>query len=176
MITITLNQIKACSPPEGLLENLVKDGTDFDKPFPVSPILESNGLDDTLWVLRCLPEHNNLWCKFACWCALQNIELIKPYCSESDYDLIVNYLKTQDEELRIKAVCVMTDLISHKEITLWSVQAAVNSAYGATCMTDLAGCALWVTTFASYGSGSIDDRKEVQSGKLKQILDAGEWV
>ena len=75
-ITVTLAQIKEYSPlrprfgrefskrTEGI-------GADLNKPFPVSSILDSNGLDDTLWVLGCLPEYKVLWRKFAWWCAEQ---------------------------------------------------------------------------------------------------------
>ena len=75
MITITLNQIKAHHPcADGWRKVLVANGgtnADRDKPFAVASILESNDLDDTIWALRCLPEHANLWRKYAVWCARQ---------------------------------------------------------------------------------------------------------
>jgi hypothetical protein len=73
MIKITLNQIRARDPgPAGWAKVLKAQGgknADFDKPFPLSSILDSNGLDDTLWVLRCLPEHDSLWRLYEVWCA-----------------------------------------------------------------------------------------------------------
>ncbi|QZI93141.1 hypothetical protein SIPHO049v1_p0016 [Vibrio phage PS14A.1] len=104
MITITLNQIKSENHLiEGWKKVLKANGgasADIDKPFPMSSILDSNGLDDTIWCMRCLPEHAELWIEFACWCALQNIGLIKPYCSDDSYEMIVKYLTTRDESLR----------------------------------------------------------------------------
>lgn len=75
MITITLQQIRDKSPcHDGWQKVLKANGgskADFSKPFPLSSILESNDLDDTLWTLQCLPEYHWLWRKFAVWCARQ---------------------------------------------------------------------------------------------------------
>lgn len=73
MVTITLNQIRAKNPCtsgwETLLKHLGKTQAD-DVAFPLAVVLESNGLDDTLWCLRCIPEAP--WIrKYAVWCARQ---------------------------------------------------------------------------------------------------------
>ena len=51
----TLNKIRACSPCASgwtkLLKNLGKKHAD-DEPLAITTILDSNGLDDTLWCLR----------------------------------------------------------------------------------------------------------------------------
>ena len=47
------------------------------EPFPLADILDTNDLDDTLWCLRCLPEHDSLWRKYAVWCAYQVEHLMK---------------------------------------------------------------------------------------------------
>ena len=64
MITITLNKIKEHGPCEDgwkkLLKSQGKTKAD-DVEFPLTDVLESNGLDDALWCLRCLPEHNATW-------------------------------------------------------------------------------------------------------------------
>ena len=73
MITITLNKIRAHSPCESGWKTLLKAkaGVGMDAEFPLSDVLDINGLDDTLWCLRCLPKHNNLWRLYAVWCARQ---------------------------------------------------------------------------------------------------------
>jgi hypothetical protein len=77
-ITITLAQIKEHSLcTYGWSKVLKSNGgakADFNKSFPVSSILDSNDLDDTLWVLRCLPEYDSLWRKFAWWSATQVVD------------------------------------------------------------------------------------------------------
>ena len=74
MILITLNKIREKSPcAEGwqkLLASKGKTSAD-DVEFPLTDVLDSNGLNDTFWCLRCMPEHDNLWRLFAVWCAEQ---------------------------------------------------------------------------------------------------------
>lgn len=74
MYCTTLNRIRACSPCEQgwkkLLNNLGKTQAD-DELLPMATILDSNGLDDTLWCLRSCPEFDRLHRHFAVWCARQ---------------------------------------------------------------------------------------------------------
>ena len=58
-ITITLAQIKKYESPcvpgwSKVFKAIGGDDADLNKRFPVSSILDSNGLEDTLWVLRLL--------------------------------------------------------------------------------------------------------------------------
>ena len=72
MIYTTLKKIKAHSPCtdgwQKLLKYLGKSQAD-DEPLALLTILESNGLDDTLWCLRTVPEHDKEWRLYAVWCA-----------------------------------------------------------------------------------------------------------
>ncbi len=74
MIKTTLNRVRAHNPCKSgwktLLKNKGKAQAD-DEDFPLSDIVESNGLTDALWCLRCHPEHDNLWRLYAVWCAEQ---------------------------------------------------------------------------------------------------------
>ena len=74
MSTTTLNAIRAHGPcADGwkkLLNHLGKTGAD-DEPLSLLTILDSNGLDDALWCLRAMPEHNKHWRLYAVWCARQ---------------------------------------------------------------------------------------------------------
>jgi hypothetical protein len=75
MITITLNEIRMHKPcPDGwvkLLKHLGKTQAD-DKRFPYEVVIDSNGLNDALWGLRCLPAEHHGWVrKYAVWCARQ---------------------------------------------------------------------------------------------------------
>lgn len=130
MITITLQQIKSEHPCEDGWKKVLKanGGTkaDFDKPFPLSSILESNDLDDTLWALLCLPEYHWLWRKFAVWCARQVQHLMKDQRSIDALDVALRHADGQatDDEL----------------------------------------AAAWVAAW------------DAQAKKLKQVIDAGEWI
>jgi hypothetical protein len=72
MICTTLNKIREHGPCEDgwhkLLKHLGKTEAD-DKPLPLLTVLDSNGLDDCLWCLRSVPEHDREWRLFAVWCA-----------------------------------------------------------------------------------------------------------
>ena len=110
MINITLQQIKDAHPCEDGWKKVLKANgglnADLNKPFQLSSILDSNNLDDTLWVISNVSElskYDHLWRKFAKWCALQNITKIIPYCSDENYKLIVEYLESEKEELRESA-------------------------------------------------------------------------
>ena len=79
-MTTTLNAIRAASPcHEGwtkLLKHLGKTSAD-DEPLPLLTVLDSNGLDDALWVLdntKCDPR---LARHFGAWCAEQVLPLFE---------------------------------------------------------------------------------------------------
>ena len=72
--TTTLNAIRAHGPcAQGwtkLLAHLGKTKAD-DEPLPLLTVLDSNGLDDALWCMRAMPEHDRHWRLYAVWCARQ---------------------------------------------------------------------------------------------------------
>ena len=74
MLTTTLNAIRAHDPcVKGwgkLLAHLGKTGPDGE-PVTLATILDSNGLDDALWALRCVTGHNREIRHYAVWCARQ---------------------------------------------------------------------------------------------------------
>jgi len=64
--TTTLAKIRAHSPCDGGYKKLCKSLGGIRKygantPITVRQIVGSNGLDDALWTLRTMPEHNNRW-------------------------------------------------------------------------------------------------------------------
>jgi len=72
MIYTTLNKIiehKPCKTGwDTLLKSLGKAKAD-DAPLSLLAILDSNGLDDTLWCLIAVPEYDKEWRLFAVFCA-----------------------------------------------------------------------------------------------------------
>lgn len=80
MTIITLKAIRAASPCRGgwtkLLKHLGKTFAD-DEPLPLLTVLDSNGLDDALWVLdntKCDPR---LVRHFGAWCAEQVLPIFE---------------------------------------------------------------------------------------------------
>lgn len=86
----TLNKIRAKSPCISgwtkLLKNLGKTHAD-DEPLAITTILESNGLDDTLWCLRAVDGHQREMRLFAVECARSVQHLTPDPCSVAAVDV-----------------------------------------------------------------------------------------
>lgn len=78
--TTTLNAIRAASPCHDgwtkLLRHLGKTSAD-DEPLPLLTVLDSNGLDDALWVLDNTECDLRLSRHFGAWCAEQILPLFE---------------------------------------------------------------------------------------------------
>jgi hypothetical protein len=78
--TTTLAAIRAQSPCEDgwrtLLAHFGKTAAD-DEPLPLLTVLNSNGLDDALWVLSCAMPDDRLARHFQAWCAEQVLHLFE---------------------------------------------------------------------------------------------------
>ena len=87
----TLNVIREHNPcPDGwkkLLAHMNKTSAD-DAPLSLLTILDSNGLDDALWCLRAMPEHNKCWRLYAVWCARQVQHLMHDARSFTALDIV----------------------------------------------------------------------------------------
>lgn len=70
MITITLQKIRDASPCAGGWAAVLgaHKHLGMDTEFPLASVIASNDLYDALWCLRCLPEYDSLWRKYAVWC------------------------------------------------------------------------------------------------------------
>lgn len=154
MITISLQQIRDASPCTSGWEKVLKSkgGTaaDMTAQFPLSDVLDSNDLDDTLWCLRCLPEHDNLWRKYAVWCARQVQHLMT---DQRCFDALDVAWRHSDG--------LATDA---------ELDAARNAAWNAAW--DAARSAAW----DAARNAACDAARDEQKAKLLQILAAEEWV
>ena len=154
MITITLQKIKTNSPCKDGWKAVKKSRggklADRDAEFPLADVLDSNGLADTLWCLRCLPEHDNLWRKYAVWCARQVEHLMADERSKAALDVAWRHSEglATDEELA----------------------AARDAAWNA------ARAAAWNAARAAAWDATWDAACSKQEAKLRQILTAGAWV
>lgn len=73
MLMISFNMIKDRDPCLGGWRKLIKSkggakGLDRDKLFPLVDILDSNGLLDAAWCLRCIPGEDQRWDEYKDWC------------------------------------------------------------------------------------------------------------
>lgn len=103
MITASLNEIRDHSPCKSGWETLLKSKKDthWNEQFPLSDIIDSNGLEDALWCLRARPEHSRLWRKYTVWCARQIEHLMTYKRSKAALDVAWRHSEGQatDEEL-----------------------------------------------------------------------------
>ncbi len=62
------------------------------------------------------------------------IKKIKPYCSDKDYQLITDWLKTGDETLRDAAYSAVYFAACSADVALHSVHSANQAAYSDACL------------------------------------------
>ena len=152
-ILISLQQIKDKNPcTDGwktLLKSKNKTKSDNEL-FPLSDVLESNGLEDTLWCLQCVPEYDNLWRKFAWCCAKQVLHNTNDKRVSDCLDVVWEFTEGNAtiEELR-------------------SAESAARSA---------ARLAARSAAYSAAESAAWSAAESAQKEKLKQILNSGEWI
>ena len=154
MITITLNKIRACSPCENGWKILLTSkgvSADYDAEFPLTDVIESNGFDDALWCLRCLPEYNRLWRKYAVWCARQVEHLMVDQRSKDALDVADQHADGMATDAELAAA---SDAAS---AAAWAAASAAASA-AARAASDAASAAA----------------SDTQKKKLIEIL-TGDW-
>jgi hypothetical protein len=196
MITITLNKIRAHSPCESGWKTLLKSkgGTtaDYSVEFPLTDVLDISGLHDTLWCLRCLPEHDNLWRLYAVWCARQVQHLMKDQRSIDALDVA---------ERHARGLATDAELAAAWEDAEAAARDAARDAWAAVCMADAAWAAeaaraaAWVAAetaaaargawAAAWGAAEAAEAawaaawaaaRAAQEQKLREILNKGEWL
>jgi hypothetical protein len=193
-IMITLQQIKDQRPcTDGWATVLKSKGgtkADFSAEFPLTDVLESNGLDDTLWCLHCLPEHSRIWRKYAVWCARQVEHLMTDQRSRNALkvaDLHADGLAT-DVDLAAASEAARAALAAASEAAraalaaaseaAWAAEAAAWAAARAAALAaaGAAGAARAALAAAGAAVAASGSPEPAQTDKLREILTVGEWV
>lgn len=162
MITITLNKIKAHASCQDrwqkLLNHLGKTEAD-DEEFSLADVLDSNGLDDALWCLRCLPEHDKKWRLLAVKFARQVQHLMEDKRSFEALDVAEKYAKSEatDKELRDAWTAARGAAWSGAGAAFWAARAAAWSA---------AGYAAWYAVF--WAALAVRDARNSRNAREKQ--------
>jgi hypothetical protein len=180
MITITLNKIRACDPCEYGWKTLLKSkgvSADYDAEFPLTDVIESNGLDDALWCVRCLPDYNRLWRKYAVWCARQVEHLMVDQRSQYALDVADRHADgmATDAELaaaRDAARAARDAASAAASAAAWYAGRAASAAVSAAAWDSASAArAAWD---ASAASAAGDAARDTQKKKLIEIL-TGDW-
>lgn len=183
MITITLNKIRAHSPCESGWKKLLKAkaGVGMDAEFPLSDVLDSNGLDDTLWCMRCLPEHESLWRLYAVWCARQVQHLMKDKRSIDALDVAERYARGLATDAEIDAACnaaraALDAAAWAARAAAWAAAEAARAASGAAAEAARAAARDAARdAWAASGTASGAAARAAQEQKLREILTRGKW-
>ena len=170
-ITISLAEIRAKSPcTDGWRKVLAAKGPDMEARFPLTDIIETNNFDDALWAMRCLPEHNNLWRKYAVWCARQFEHLMTDDRSVAALGVAWRHSDglATDEEL---AATWYTASDAARDAARAAARAAARDA-----ASDAASAVAWDAARDAASDAAWDAARAAQKQKLIEILNAGEWV
>lgn len=102
-VTTTLNEIRSFEPCIDGWKMVLKahEHLGLDTEFPVSSILDSNNINDVLWVLNKIPETKNLLLTFNLWCVRQVEHLMEDQRSKDTLVVLEKYIngEASDEEL-----------------------------------------------------------------------------
>ena len=146
-VMITLQKIRdkaPCSSGWGKLLK-AKAGVGMDAEFPLSDVLDSNGLEDTLWCLHCLPEHDNLWRLYAVWCARQVKHLMKDQRSIDALDVAERYARGLATDAELSAALAAAE--AAWDAAAWAARAAAWAA--AEAARAASGAAAWAARAAA---------------------------
>jgi len=139
--TTTLKRIRAASPCEDgwsiLLKHLGKTKAD-DDPLSLLTILNSNGLDDALWVLSYAMPDDRLARHFQAWCATQVIHIFEA-------------VHTNDHRVRDQIAMLRNDTATDDQRA--AAMDAAGTAAGAAAM-DAARAAAWTAAGAAAGAAA----------------------
>ena len=173
MITLSLNEIRVHSPCKSGWETLLKSKpkADWNEQFPLSDIIDSNGLDDALWCLRVRPEHSKLWRKYAVWCARQVEHLMTDNRSKDALDVAWRHSEGEatDEEL----AAALAAAWAAAGAAAW---AAREAAYAALAASGATRADAWHAARSAWDAwDAVDAAGAAQAQKLREILTKGGW-
>lgn len=167
----TLNEIRAFSPCESgwkkLLAHLGKTNAD-DEPLAITTVLDSNGLDDTIWCFRAVKGHDREIRLFVVWCARQVQHLMTDPRSLSALDVAERFANghATDQELANAWTAAGSANEFTTELGGWA--AAESAAWAAT--KSVAWTARWCAdSAAEAGLGGLSAARLAQEKRLREV-------
>ena len=153
---LTLNLIRTKSPCQDgwtkLLAHLGKTSAD-DEPLDLLTVLDSNGLDDALWVLDMTKCDQRLSRHFSAWCAEQVLPIFERE-------------RPNDPRPRNAISVVRDDGATDQERV--AARAAARDAAGAA-----AWAAAWAAAGDAAGDAAVDAAVDAQAKQLRKMLTGG---
>ncbi len=184
-ILINLETIKAHKPCytgwETLLEAKGGDEADYKLMFPVSDTLDINCFNDVIWGLEYLPQHDDLWKQYGLWC----VESVMHLTDDKDIHRLFGECTGADTAQEWDVIRDSTVFIERKEgisnidkrilVSINKFRWTFEEGYDGTFFILLVMDCAAISKCYDRSMAKVDI-KILQTDKLKQILDAGEWV
>ena len=179
MITITLQQINDKNPCLSGWETILAahggENADMNAEFPLVDALETNGLDDVIWAMQCLPEYDREWRLFAVWCARQTQYLLTDQRSLDVLDVAERFARGQatSDELSAARTAAQTAAQTANTTASAAASAATRDAASAAARTAVLAAASGAVRDAvmdAVRGAAWDAVRDAQKIKLAQIL------
>jgi len=180
MIT-TLNDIRRHGPCaegwEKLLKHLGKAVAD-DEPLSYLTILESNGLDDTCWAMRCRPDLSSLWRHFGVDCAERVKHLMKDERSLNALAVARGHACgwCSDEGLRAARDAARDAARAAARAAAWAAARAAARDAAWDAARDAARAVAWAAARAAARDAAWDAERCWQTDRLRKLLTDGKWT
>ena len=151
-----------------------------EDPISIRTILDSNGIDDALWALRCIDNADNdkdvrL---FAIWCARQVDHLMTDARSKTALDVAerhANGLATDDAlDAAWAAASAAADAAASAAV--WDAAWAAASAAAWAAASVAASAAAWAAAWAAADAAADAAARDAQKNRLIEMLDAFEVI
>ena len=112
-----------------------------DAPIPLTAILESNGLDDALWSLRCVPGAERDTRLFAVWCARQVEHLMTDQRSKDALNVAERFANGEATEEELAAARDAARVAAAAATWAAAAAAALSAEAAAALSAEAAGAA-----------------------------------
>lgn len=159
--TTTLNAIRKASPCEEgwikLLKHLGKTKAD-DEPLDLLTVLDSNGLDDALWVMSYAKPDDRLARHFQAWCAEQVLPIFEAE-------------RPNDRRVRDQIAMLRNDDATYEDRA--AARAAAKDAARAAARA-AARTAAWAAAWDAARAAAWDAARNAQERQLRKMLAARE--
>lgn len=133
-----------------------------DEPFPLAILLNSNGLDDTLWALRVRPDLSALWRLYAVWCVRQVQHLLTDSRSLDALEVAERYARGAAGNTELAAA----------RTAAW---AAATEAAGAAA-TEAVKAPAWAIASTAAGAAATEAAMEAAAEAAMEAAWAAAWT
>ena len=142
------------------------------KPISILSIIETNGLDDALWALRCVKDHDHDMRLYAVWCARQVEHLNTDPRVKNCNDVAERFANGQATEDELAAACAAARDAAWAAASAAAWDAARDAAWAAVCAAESAAAwdaardAAWAAVCAAERDAARDAARDAQKKML----------